>query len=160
MIAGAGMFYVVYLNAKKYTLLLVLLSVALLVSAGFMSFPRMTDESFIKRIELNRATIKLWKQSPLVGVGLGNFVTRLPDTDVSRQGNFLQPAHNIYLLLLSEIGIIGVIGVIGVIWVIRKKISLHMPFLMFLFLGLVDHYPLTLQQGQLLFTILTALMLQ
>jgi len=144
----------------RYKKLFPIIFSILFISWSMISFPASTDESVVRRVELNQAALTMWLHSPFVGIGLGNFVIRLPDTDVSRQGNFLQPVHNIYLLILSEIGIIGVIAVIGVIWVIRKKISLHMPFLMLLFLGLVDHYPLTLQQGQLLFTILAALMLQ
>lgn len=155
-VIGLGCMYYTFVNKKIFFVVLLCLIIGIFIAL----FPKNTDESFVKRIELNWAAIEMWKRSPVFGVGLGNFILHLPDTDVSRQGNYLQPVHNIYLLLLSETGISGVIGVIWVIWVIRRKISLKVPFLMLLFLGFVDHYPVTLLQGQLLFTVLFALVLQ
>jgi O-antigen ligase len=103
------------------------------------------------------------QSSPWFGVGLGNFLVALPSSLPSRAIYFLQPVHNIYLLLLSEIGIVG-IGVLG--WVLRsiswsKKYILSSPITAslvgLLLLGLVDHYVLTLQQGRLLLTVLLGL---
>jgi O-antigen ligase len=78
----------------------------------------------------------------------------------------LQPAHNIYLLLLAETGILGV-GLIALAlarFAAAKKILLRTPrspfvmsLIVLLVLGLVDHYPVSLQQGQLLTTLFTAL---
>lgn len=130
---------------------------------------RTDDESIFRRVELNQTALTIWLHSPVVGIGLGNFITRLPDTHVSRQGNFLQPVHNIYLLLLSEVGIVGICLIVSLVYLLNHelriknqgKISMiHASLFMLLTLGLVDHYPLTLQQGQLLFTILLSLMLQ
>ena len=63
---------------------------------------------------------------------------------------FLQPVHNIYLLLLSEAGVIGLFMFLWILWRAKK----HWVILIVFFLGLVDHYFLTLQQGQLLLVIL------
>jgi len=66
------------------------------------------EESVVVRQQLNAAAIKLWQSSPLFGVGLGNFLVRLPEALPTRTIYFLQPVHNIYLLLLSEVGIVGI----------------------------------------------------
>ncbi len=114
------------------------------------------EESVVVRQQLNAAAIKLWSSSPLFGVGLGNFLVRLPDVLPSREVYFLQPVHNIYLLVLSETGSVGLALFFLLVWRSTRK-SVHSPCITFLLLGLVDHYPLTLQQGQLLFTVLLAL---
>lgn len=129
--------------------LLLLLFIGLLIAF----FPQAADESLTQRVALGRAALDMWKSAPLLGVGLGNFVPSLPAAGMY----LLQPVHTIYFLLLSEIGMIGVVGVIGVIW---GRVKPNAPLIALLLLGLVDHYPLTLQQGQLLFTITLALALK
>ncbi len=117
------------------------------------------EESVTVRQQLNVAAIRLWQTSPLFGVGLGNFLVRLPEALPTRTIYFLQPVHNIYLLLLSEV---GVVGFLFFIWFLQKIFRhpfgiWHLAFGILLVLGLVDHYPLTLQQGQLLLTLLMSL---
>lgn len=117
------------------------------------------EESLTVRNNLNTAAISMWKQSPLVGVGLGNFVVELPKQSIHRQGNFLQPAHNIYLLVLSETGVVGAVLFLWVLMRGARGAKGHLgKMLMTLFIiGLVDHYPLTLQQGQILLTLVLGL---
>lgn len=117
------------------------------------------EESVVVRQQLNAAAIKLWQSSPLFGVGLGNFLVRLPEALPTRTIYFLQPVHNIYLLLLSEV---GVVGFLFLVWFLQKAFRhsfsiWHLAFGILLVLGLVDHYPLSLQQGQLLLTLLLGL---
>jgi O-antigen ligase len=69
----------------------------------------------------------------------------------------LQPVHNIFLLVLVESGLIGLIGFLMFLF---GPILLHKPsnlltksqgvglLLIIIFLGMVDHYFLTLPQGQ------------
>ncbi|MBI4062300.1 O-antigen ligase family protein [Candidatus Gottesmanbacteria bacterium] len=136
---------------KKFLLLLVAVLVIVLARVN------LGEESVVVRQQLQSAALSLWQQSPLVGVGLGNFLVRLPEVLASRQIYFLQPVHNIYLLLLAETGIIGFIMVLLLLRRTIKKLKI--PLIALLLLGFIDHYPLTLQQGQLLFTLLLALSL-
>lgn len=110
------------------------------------------EESIVVRNDLNSAAIAMWQTSPVFGVGLGNFLVELPKYLVSRDVYFLQPVHNIYLLILAETGIIGLVAFIWIIMRSFKKFNLSLFVL--LFIGLVDHHPITLQQGQLLLTVL------
>jgi O-antigen ligase len=88
-----------------------------------------------------------------------------------------QPAHNIYLLSASEIGVVGFILflliIIKTLTIATKKIvsretiyenkllliSLISVMTSFLFIGFFDHYLWTLQQGQLIFWITTGMLL-
>jgi O-antigen ligase len=128
------------------------------------------NESVYVRKELNTSALMMLHptsgslvSSQLFGVGLGNFLVELPHYYPRRDIFFLQPVHNIYLLLLSETGIVGLILFmfgIGYLFLKNKKGSqfslsiFHYSLFMILMLGIVDHYPITIQQGQLLFTIL------
>jgi len=139
-----------------FTLLLLVLGSLFLVQKASER-----NESLVVRQQLNLAALKIWQQSPLVGVGLGNFLVKLPEALPFRQIYFLQPVHNIYFLILAETGTVGFILFLWLIWwVIAKKKPFNiyrLPFIIFLLLGLIDHYPLTLQQGQILFAVLLAL---
>lgn len=121
------------------------------------------DETILVRQELNGAALSLWQKSPLLGVGLGNFIVTLPDIVTSRTIYFFQPVHNIYLLILSETGIVGGMIFFFLTYKAFRQIIFHkdragIPYqvalLSVLLLGFVDHYPFTLQQGQLLLAIL------
>jgi hypothetical protein len=130
-----------------------------------------SQESVVVRLQLNASAVAMWQHSPLFGTGLGNFIAALPDFLPSKFIYYLQPVHNIYLLVLSEIGVIG-IGVfvlLGCILLNREsgvmkhgKLTMqkqHQSIIRYsvfilLILGLIDHYPLSVQQGRLLLTLL------
>jgi len=161
-------------NIKNY--LLVVLVLLVLIGLFVLALPYFqtltpTNESVFVRNDLNSSAIKMSIENfrlpssvfrLLIGSGLNNFLVRLPEFTESRQIFFLQPVHNIYLLLLSETGIIGLCLFVYMIIITVKKrweknrISCLVPLVSLLLLGLVDHYPLTLQQGQLLLTLLLA----
>lgn len=144
---------------KKFRVPLRMLSAA--IAVVFVVSLSSADESVLVRGELLASAIRIWQESPLFGVGLGNFLIRLPEALTARQIYFLQPVHNIYLLVLAEAGITGILLIVlFAARSIRRQASrirrspYAISLVSMLLLGLVDHYPLTLQQGQLLFTIL------
>ncbi len=144
--AGLG---VVFLSVKKKYFIPAVIAAALIIILTLRSFG-IADESVVVREELNNSAISMFLQSPVVGKGLGNFLVELPNNLVSRQIYFLQPVHNIFLLVLAETGILGFALFIWLLWQSRKK----WVVLLIIFLGFFDHYFLTLQQGQLMLTIL------
>jgi len=163
-----------------------LLSMGLVLVVGFFILPYFLSltpdsESVYVRNELNTSALSIWWNNSLTknsfiphtsyviprlfGVGLGNYLVELPKYFPHRDIFFLQPVHNIYLLVLSETGIIGFfIFIYCLIKIIIHKARMrlfvicHLSFVILLLLGAVDHYPLTLQQGQLLFCILFCFM--
>lgn len=149
-----GISYIVYRKNKKLFIPVVLLIIVLLFIIG-RTFG-FQDESVVVRQQLNAAAVSMFTSAPIIGNGLGNFLVRLPGHLVSRTIYFLQPVHNIYLLILSET---GMVGLAIFLWLIGKALKKENPFIFLLLLGLVDHYFLTLQQGQLLFTVFLSLSL-
>ncbi|MCK4919376.1 MAG: O-antigen ligase family protein, partial [Candidatus Pacebacteria bacterium] len=86
-----------------------------------------------------------------------------------------QPAHNIYFLIASEVGIIGLlffllfvvyvtlnsIKIVSRETISNSKLSHYLLVIVmtFLFIGMFDHYFWTLQQGQLIFWLVLALIM-
>jgi len=116
------------------------------------------QSSFSRRSQLATISLNIIKDNPLTGIGLNNFTTVMEKYGfITATTRFFQPVHNIYLLILSETGIIGFIGFLilflyPIYLNLKKPRSLFfIPFLSLLFIGLFDHYILTIQQGILLF---------
>ena len=121
-----------------------------------------SDESFTQRVWLVNQAINIIKNNFLLGVGINNFYYYLTPYLQSSKIFFIQPVHNIYLLIFSETGLIGLLFFIYFCFKLFKKILYKnkkiKPYILILlittfFLGFFDHYLLTIQQGQILFTI-------
>lgn len=151
-----------YLRKKILILLLILTPLILVRFGSVFNFDYI---SVVRREELALTALSFFQQSPLFGIGLNNFISHGAVTEIiSGQVRFFQPVHNIYLLSLSETGLVGFLG-LGILigypiyrlWINRKdsfsKVLLYCWGIL-LFLGMFDHYLLTLAQGQrLLFLI-------
>jgi len=128
-----------------------------------------TNEAFFQRWQLMKAAGLMIKNVPLAGVGLNNFTVRLPDYwPVTGFTYWLQPVHNIYLLVAAETGLVGLLIFLWFLFLTFKNLlriglaprlgprgnsKLGIILLVILLLGFVDHYWLTLQQTQLLLVI-------
>lgn len=138
------------------------------------------NESILRRYKLIQASYSLMQQSPLTGTGLNQFTVKLAtDTPLVMPPGFFQPVHNIYLLYIAETGLIGILLLLALAWnfLISKypniqslfsnlksqisNLTTHhsplTPLILLLIIGLLDHYLLTLQTGQLLFSLAIAL---
>ncbi len=119
------------------------------------------NPSFYERYELINASKEIITKNLLSGTGLNQFITKLPNYPLSKQQAYLlQPVHHGLLLILAETGILGLIliAIFLLSWLNLSKrhnapnsayLSASAIFLILLF----DHYPLTLQTGQLLLLI-------
>ncbi len=111
------------------------------------------DTSWSDRVGLMRASCKIIIENLLTGVGLGRFVSNMGES-VPRSGNeilLLQPVHNIFLLIFSEVGLIG-FGLFSSLlyfffrdrkWGVRFVMGLVVIFI----IGMFDHYLVSLPQG-------------
>lgn len=156
--------FVLKSQGRKLMILFFLLLLPVLYTrySSIFSFDNLT---LLRREELSLTAIDLWTAYPLFGAGLNNFIPKAADALLTGPSRFLQPVHNIFLLSLSETGVVGVIGLVGLIgypiWRLLKPspTTYHLQTLLLvwgviIFLGLFDHYFLTLPQGQrLLFLI-------
>lgn len=124
------------------------------------------ENGWLKRGQLNFASIEMFKKSPLFGVGAGNFLVNLPDYQKNNQIFWFQPVHNIGLLLLAEIGILGLLIFNFYFFIFKtiKKIIKNNDKIMLLILGviflsgMVDHYWFTLPQNMWLLALVLGVM--
>lgn len=117
-------------------------------------------ESYQIRKNLLEASLSMIRQSWFLGVGKNNFLLNLPfylHTPLTYSS--LQPVHNIFVLVLAEQGIFGLLSftvfLLRIFWqgVKQKEAICFWLLLLVFWVGLEDHYLLTLQQGQLLFAL-------
>jgi O-antigen ligase len=119
-----------------------------------------------ERIELILIAKNAFFSSPFFGVGLGNFTYLIQDFSLLKLSPWeFQPVHNIYLLVLAEIGLLGFIAFslfLKKIFVEAKKSpkALRAAFASILIIGIFDHYLLTLYPGQFLTFFVAGLILQ
>lgn len=135
----------------------------------FSAFPRLhltnclNDQSYNLRKVYNQAAFQIIHTHPFLGVGPGNFTLALKNIETEYSPSLqiweIQPVHNLYLLIASEVGLIGLIIFLIFIFMLisPKNITLKnynsflYLILAFLILGFFDHYFWTLPQGQMLF---------
>jgi len=139
----------------KFGLLFLVLSLILIKIIDFNysleNFLGGWDENgMMKRGQLNLAAIEMIRESPWVGVGMGNYLVNLPDFLKTNHIFWLQPVHNIFLLLVSEIGILGLMGVVWLLAKIKWNKLIEWDWIILgviLVTGMVDHYWFTLPQN-------------
>ena len=115
--------------------------------------------SFQKREMLLGAAIKMISSSPLFGIGAGNFVKELPKFQ-SGVWFWLQPVHNIFLLLVSEIGLLGVILLITNYQLLINNLKFGKYWWIWIIVGvtgMVDHYWVSLAQNSWLLAVFLGL---
>lgn len=125
-------------------------------SSKYLSYERVAQ-----RLELANVAGQATVQNPIAGSGLNTFIPNLPKFQIN--GNsiwLLQPVHNIFLLVLSEIGIVGLFIFVVLIYSALKKSRnekryyLLVPLVFVILTGTTDHYWLTIQQNNLLLVLL------
>ncbi len=128
--------------------------------AGLIYFLPANPQSIAERQILNAAALKSIALNPFSGIGLTNFIPYIAK-------NFpqipYQPVHNIYLLLILEVGLPAFIIFLYLIFIsIKRPINISKPYLLItggiLLSGMVDHYWLTLHQNYLLLAVFVGLL--
>src|SRR3989344_1034280 len=169
-----GLWFIQFSVFNLKILTLVLVASVLFLSPLHSRFTdlKLTDESVTIRQELIKSSVFMIKENPIFGVGINNYLDQLPY--YQRINNYftdLQPVHNIYFLVAAQTGIVGLAFFIWFIFKTYQRIknttqnsklqknlyfinssSLIIILSSILILGLFDHYFLTLQQGQLIFS--------
>jgi O-antigen ligase len=151
---------------KKILLPVLALSGAAILALNLLPLTHFdnTDPSLYMRGDLINASVKLIAQHPLFGVGLNN-ITVFISNYLTRSEflKFIQPVHNIFLLLLTESGFFSALLFVALIsYVVYKTVkSAYLPnftgyylvitLFQLVFLGSFDHYFLTITQTSLLF---------
>lgn len=118
------------------------------------------SENVANRLRLANIAGETIVKNPLLGVGLGNFISYIPNSSINSTLWLLQPVHNSVDLIVSELGYVGL--AIVVLFVLSlslkkepKKLLLVLPILI---TGLFDHYWLTLPQTTLLLAVVVGIL--
>ncbi len=158
ILAGVVVSMILLKGKWKMILLGVILLLSPVLFTRFSAVFNFDNLTILRREELSEVALRMFVSSPIFGAGLNNFIPEASDKLLVGPSRFLQPVHNIFLLSLAETGVLGVLGLLGLIgypiWKIYrlspKPYPLNPILLIWgtvIFLGLFDHYFLTLPQG-------------
>lgn len=121
---------------------------------------RLETKSTAERLDYFGEAWQLIKAHPFFGVGLGNYTLAIHnEINPNLQSWGYQPVHNIYILILAELGIVGFLfWLVAIIFIIKESAITHYPLLVTLLtIGLFDHYLWTFYFGVLLFWLVFSL---
>ena len=128
------------------------------VASLFLTLPITTHASreIIERMELNQIAGNIISQRPVFGIGLGDFVSQLPFASSLRSIWFLQPVHNIFLLVAAETGLVGLLFFV---YFLGKNTNAKnaLPVIAIVLTGLFDHYWISGFQTMMLAAIVLAI---
>lgn len=146
------------LTLKKVSQLFLFLNIFVIFFLFALSSQNINSPTSISRRNfLNTASLTMLQSAPITGEGLQNFTAHLEENSTNREVvRFIQPVHNILLLILSETGFIGIMLITLVLLPIVKnerKIQHPEYLIAVLPIMVLDHYLLTIQSGLLLFFI-------
>lgn len=138
---------------KRVSIVILFAAVSILASifSGSLLDARDFPLSAKERLVLIESAGKVFSMSPITGVGFNNFFIA---------GKSLQPVHNIFLLVLTETGIVGLALFLILLIYLVKNPKTGIPVLLIITTGLFDHYWLTLEQNELLLSIVFGLSLR
>lgn len=145
------------------------------VLIGVVLLPRFLNgivRDWLLRVQLFDIFIKIFTSHIPFGVGLNNYFSYESSFQKTIGPTLLQPVHNVYLLWIVQTGLVGLFSLISFISILVRRIekwskrfykkssmffTISMLVIFGLFIGLFDHYLLSLQQGQLLSAVILGL---
>ena len=126
---------------------------------SLISFPESSSD---ERLVLNHASLRVFSEFPVFGIGPGKLLSALPNYFPPGFWN-IQPPHNVFLLILAETGIFGFTILLAgflKIYPFIKRTPEFLPGLIAVFsTSLLDHYWLTSQQNRIILGIYLGLCL-
>lgn len=160
--------YLIFTSRKKLSV--AVLPAALILFSFLITFFPLEKQSVNLRLEGMQKAVVIFKQHPVFGVGLGNYLIAAYQQNSFRAPEpsliLFQPVHNIFLLLLTEVGLPGLFIFLNFIYgCLKNSFTLDSAAaffaLMFILLtGMLDHYWLTLIQNQFLLALVLGLSLR
>lgn len=151
----ALLLYIVLTAGGRRIRTLVILGVAA-VSLFLFNFQQAIPiDSIAERLSLSQAALDITLKNPLFGIGPTNFILELSKLNLYSisQTRLLQPVHNIFLIFLVETGVIGLLLFAAVLLAVASRATTKTKqalFLILLCFASIDHFFITIHQGQLL----------
>jgi O-antigen ligase len=156
-----------FLATIALTVILTLYPLRELVWTRVSNAPVATEQlAIFGREWLNQQALDMFRDHPFTGVGIGSFIMELASYAV--EGVIIEPAHNIFLLTMSELGILGLLLVlilfilIGVSIFKARTPNAILASVAVIGLGVIslfDHYLWTLAPGRVLLALTLGLWL-
>jgi len=153
--------------AASFLLSFMVLLPLLTSRGGFINYNTLVQQSDAGRIAMQNISLEIMKHHPILGVGYNCF-TFFPGEFLSKPSFSRDRPHNIYLLLISEMGILGLGCFILFLFSLVRScfIRISSPifqtllavFISYLFIGACDLYFLVDQVGKLMFFPLSGLL--
>jgi O-antigen ligase len=159
--------YFLWKQSKQNVIILIIVSLVSCATIGILwhsdlkarvvdsSSTSITDRYFFDKLGFN-----LFKQNPIFGVGIGNYVPAL-EAKYHLEAWQYQPAHNIFIFIAAELGIVGLGLFIWILFELSRGLkrifsnqflfTYYLLLITFLLMGQFDHYFVTIQQGRLMF---------
>lgn len=168
-------FYLIFKNwstkkrvVNNYLLVIFFASIFLMFISNLLIKTKLSwTESTRQRLELSSVSSKILKDNWLIGTGLNTFsIKEVLYTNTNNTVWFLQPVHNIYLLVFVEVGIVGLLFLYLILnrllnsKYVSNKLDCVLIAVFILTTGMFDHYWFTIQQNIFLLTFITGLILQ
>ena len=123
-----------------------------LLTTRLNTVERLEKYSITQRLSLLAQAKGIYKNHPVLGVGLGNYMKELQIIEPDKFGLFYEPVHSWYWLALTELGVLGFLlfaFLLINLWrktdVISRALIISMGVM-----GLFDHYLWTLSFGLML----------
>ncbi|MFA5133888.1 MAG: O-antigen ligase family protein [Patescibacteria group bacterium] len=148
--------YFIFKNFKKEKINFFVFLSVLFVALYFIFQPlvmtrvglggRLEQKSNTERVESWREGFASWRKDPFFGGGIGTMDYKLQVTNKMQE-----PPHNIFILVLTQLGAFGFFLYILFWRRLWKNKSLCSILILFLIIGVLDHYLWTLWSGQALF---------
>jgi O-antigen ligase len=156
-----------YLDRKRLVLFISTIAVVVILSIYPLRdfvFARAANSSIateqistVGRSWLTGQAMVMIRMHPFLGLGIGSFILELTNTAV--EGAPIEPVHNVFLLIVAELGVVGLILMIGLLVsvalaIIRSKspraILASAMVTGIAVISLFDHYFWTLAPGRLM----------
>lgn len=148
------------INLLKFTLIFLIITGVFSaifwepVSTRIVGTERLETKSTGERIGYLTESWEIIKKHPVLGVGLGNYTLAVHnEINPDLRSWEYQPVHNIYLLIIAELGVAGFILWLALMFfILRGSFILFSPIIVFVLgAGFFDHYLWTLYFGIILF---------
>lgn len=142
-----GIYAASYIKPKISNIIIFL---TLLTPLLLLLLQPLNSPSITRRVVLDNVAMQAFLHRPIAGVGLGNFTAVVEKMMISTEFvRFIQPAHNVALLLIAETGLIGILLTVEILRKFNNTFQLQPVALALIPLLALDHYLITSQVGVL-----------
>lgn len=120
---------------------------------------RLEEKSLNERAVAAKTAVMIIRAHPWFGVGLGNFTAVASQILKNNDPRYIEPVHNVYILILGEVGMAGaIIIILSAVRIFRRLESFIYPALgVILIVSLFDHYWWTTASARLALFMIIAL---